>query len=417
MAGAGRDLAAMIVRLKERGEQDLDPEVWQELYAQADFWRLVQSKILSVSNVNRATVRLRGNCYVGRAVISGVTLEITEKVAGAVESLFSFSTNQSFRTEKVEGQTTDLGPLASLIVRQYLYELNRYVSSGRESVYAKHRFQGSLVGGRLDVHRTIHLRARGLRQVLAFERNVLVRNTLKNRTLLASLREIERLANVIDLAPDQLARARALSMIFEDCRDAEVLFASRGLFRSYAERLAEESHSDRDLLTLAAVLLAHQSFEPSHEILGIVPRTWFLNLETLFETAVRRALGKVSGLIVTKGALHNRHIFTTETDFYRANPDLVISENDHVIAVGDVKYKEWDRRASEDDLYQLLVHTAALGAPLAFLVFPHDKFEALNLGTASTGAATWVFGVSLLDLENDLLQLLSTMKCLKLEAV
>jgi 5-methylcytosine-specific restriction endonuclease McrBC regulatory subunit McrC len=80
-----------------------------------------------------------------------------------------------------------------------------------------------------------------------------------------------------------------------------------------------------------------------------------------------------------------------------ADPDIVIyaTEATHV---GDVKYKDWERAAgARADLYQLLVHAAAFDGESSFLVYPHDKFEAVELGDAVTGSTCSLFAVDVRD--------------------
>jgi 5-methylcytosine-specific restriction endonuclease McrBC regulatory subunit McrC len=392
----------MILRVPERGHLEIDAESFSRLANVPAFWKLIDSKLLGVSHIASGRVQLDGNSFVGRAVLADTTLEIAEKIPGALAALLTSATNEAFRLTKMESAASELGDLAALLIATFLNELRAYVTRGRESTYTRRSFTGSLVGGRINLTRTISLRSRGLRHVVSFDKHILSRNTQKNRVFLGALHEIQDLASIINLDDKLIARARELAMIFEDCRDVEVLFARRTLAER-ADALLEQTTTDRDLVALAAVILANASFEYQRPIVGSVPRSWFLNLEVLFEKAVREAIKRaVPSGIVQRGADNPRPIFAGEARFYKANPDVVLTYHELVGAVGDVKYKSWSGFANADDIYQLLVHTAAFGATKAFLVYPHDTFEALSLGPSSTGSSVWLFAVDVKNLDRDI---------------
>lgn len=402
-----------LVRVPERGHVDIDAPTWRTLSGDPTFWKLVQQGMLGVSLPRRGQVRLDGSCYVGRAMIGDVTLEMIEKIPGALPALLGFATHRAFRVEELAAPASELGSLAALLVHQFLEGVRGYASRGRDFQYSTERCIGSLAGGRIDMTRTLRLRARGLRHLVAFDRPTLMRSTSKNRVLLAAIHEVERMSRLIDLSPGDIVGARALALLFADCRDSEVLFGRRDRLVHYAEQLAEDprQHQDRDLLALSGVILARESFEPSGPSGGSVPRAWFLNLEALFETAVRRVLrGLVArGITVAKGSRIAPPIFEREVHEFRAHPDLVVGSGVKVTAVGDVKYKEWSGAADEADLYQLLIHAATFKAEDCFLVFPHNSFQARELGAASTGCRTWLFAVDIQALYASLQDALVTM--------
>jgi 5-methylcytosine-specific restriction endonuclease McrBC regulatory subunit McrC len=272
--------------------------------------------------------------------------------------------------------------------------------------------RGSLVGGRINITKTIGLRARGLQHVLAFSRPVLTHITPKNRIVAAAISEVERVSEIITLDVADLAMARGLSLLFQDCKDAEVLFGDRDAFVRAAQRLvASGEEGDRDLIALASVILAHQSFDYGSPVKSISPRAWFLNLENLFEVAVRQVLAAVyaPGIVTSRiEAEVERRIFDKAGDEYKANPDLVLSRSEGVKAIGDVKYKAWSGSAGQPDIYQLLVHAATYRAPIAFLVYPHDAFEVRELGVHND-TRTWLFAVDVRKLEDHLLLALRAM--------
>ena len=405
------------LEVPERGHLDIDPQVWKHISAEPYFWHLVKNKVLSVSQSSQNRLRLEGNCYVGKALFSDISVELTEKVEGALTVLLGSAKKEAFRILRVSSAGSEAGPLIGILVAQFLEGLRQYVSRGREFRYAKRHEIGSLVSGRIDMTQSLQLRARGLMHLVAFDRNVLLRNTLKNRVLLAALREVETLSNVLALEQVLVRNARALALLFDDCRDVEVLFGERRQFMEYAEVLLEEpgGQIDGDLLMLAAVILSHTSFEPSSVTSKSIPRAWFLNLETLFEERVRDTLREIlrSEVKVVRGSsARPKHFVYRDKSLFEAEPDLVFQKDSITLAIGDVKYKNWSAAAVQDDIYQLLAHTDAFEAKKAFLVYPHDYFQLVDLGNSASGTHTWLFAIDVKRLPTELNLCLSEMKIL-----
>lgn len=383
----------------------MDAATWRRLAGSADFWGLVERKILTVSSPQRGTVRLSGGCYVGRADIDGVSLELREKVPGALTSLLRHLGHGALRTERIASPLSDLNDLARFLVREFLTAVRAYIGRGRERRYVSEAHVGSLISGRLDVTRTLRLRARGLPHLVAFDRDELVFDTPLNRVVYAALVEAERLDQALNLSMRDLAMARALSVAFADCRDAEILKVRREFIVQYAEDVAEHTEDERrrDLAVLAGIVLSHESFSATDPSARLAPRAWFLNLEKLFESAVRSVMARKLAALPEPGELWKRElltkrVFPSVAGEFEANPDLVFSIGGDV-TVGDAKYKEWKGTAGASDLYQLLTHAATYGAEQCFLVYPHDAFQARSLGRSTTGCDTWLFTLDIRDVE------------------
>lgn len=401
------------IRVPERGFADVPSEVWARLALHPAFWRLCEQGIVSVSRPSRGQMRLHGGCFVGKALVGDVAIEVHEKIDGALRALLGYATHSAFRVEREAAPASELGDLAPILVKQFLDAVSGYASRGREFQYTSERHSGSLVGGRLDITQSLKLRARGLRHLLVFHKNTLSYATSLNRVVLAALREVEKLARVVPIPQGDVARARGFSLLFSDCRDAEVLFGPRDNLVRLAQEVADSRSAtpvQADLASLAGVLLAHESFELSAST-GAAPRAWFLNLETLFEAAVlavTRDLGK-GAISVSHGRKDPLPIFSGSTSDFRANPDLVIRSDGKTLVVGDVKYKTWDGTAGQSDVYQLLVHAATFAAPAAFLVFPDERFAQRSMGMSATGQSTELFAVNVRNLDADLRRLLVAM--------
>lgn len=398
------------LEVRERGHLDLDGEEWRSVSAATAFWRLVDKKVLAVTQPGPgAARRLEAGPYVGRADCGDYVIEVVEKVDGSVAAMVGFATGRAVKDYNVSSPVTPLGELVRYILRAFLDETKSYLSSGRDFTYRSKREKASLIGGRINVQQTVVLRARGLRHLVAFDRNELTRATPTNRVVAAALVEVERIARLVEVPESDLAAARAMSMYFEDCRDAETVFGSRASLAALAERLRREGSRHGDLLTFAAILLAHESFENEPVLARRTPRAWFLNLETIFEAAVRRTMAavgrsRIPPLNVADGRRVPERVFSK--DDQEAKPDLVLSTVGAGVTIGDVKYKTWDRNAGASDIYQLLVHATAFGSDNAFLVFPDDAFDEVDLGLATTGATTRLFAVDVRDLPGDLARVL-----------
>ena len=390
------------VSVKERGHTDVEPVTWTVLSNDAAFRRLLDTGILSAKLLANGVTRIQGSCYVGRAKCADVNVEIQEKVPGALASLLSYATGSAFRVERTNSSASDLGQLTLLLIQQFLAAVTEYASRSRKFVYEHEARIGCLGGGQIDVFKSIQLRARGLGHLLAFNKNVITFNTPLNRIILAALIEVERIGQLIDVEARVMERARGLSMLFSDCRDSRLLYGARSALAREAMTLVDSllPPEEKDVAALASVVLSHEGFEWDTRTSSHVPRSWFLNLEKLFERAVMCQLQELveTNASVYPGVERPQPVFMRRTSRYRAHPDVVVAYEDGRVIVGDVKYKKWSRVAAASDLYQLLIHTAAYSGTQSFLVFPNDEYEAIWLGEAVTGADTRIFALDVRNL-------------------
>lgn len=391
------------ISVPERGEVELSPDRWAALRNEGAFWDLVEARIVEVKQRRSGRALLSGSSNVGRALCGEITLECREKVPGALLALLR-AVSVELRTLPLPGPMTELGDTVELILRAFVAEVRRYVGAGREWRYEQRRKVSSLGGGRLSVPATISLRSRGLRHLMAFDTPTVTRSIEINRVIFAALREAEVLAKLVRIDPSTVASARAMSLFFEDCNDAESVFSTRAALVQRINDVQGGSVSwrHRVMLSLAAVLLSHGSLEPVGSVSGAVPLSWFVSLEALFERAVRLELASVFGddARVSEGGAHRRMVFPV-VGASQANPDLVV-QTASVTVVGDVKYKAWTRSASSADLYQLLVHATAFDSAVAFLIYPSDRFEEVELSEATTGARVWLFAIDVRSIASDL---------------
>lgn len=249
----------------------------------------------------------------------------------------------------------------------------------------------------MNVAGTARLRARGLPHLIVFDRTVISYETEKNTILRRALREIEHIAAAMPIESSDVVHSRALGMYFDD---SDASWERPRLAMAYeAERMASSDQRHGDLLSLAAILLRHESFELSAWLGDATPRSWFINLERLFEDALLHELNRLryAGIEGRRGASLNQSIFLAPV-FSRANPDLVLTQDGAVVGVGDAKYKAWTGDPARSDLYQLLVHGASFSSPVCFLVYAHDAFASIFIGQSVTGAATHAFALDVNDI-------------------
>lgn len=397
----------MEICVPERGHTDIDSTAWALLEASPEFRRIHARGVVEVAYRPDGMVRLRGTCFVGNAMCGSIALICQEKVRGALGAMLKFASQRSFQPLAAQGASTNLTGLIDLLVLQFLDTVTKYASSGRQFAYQRRRDMGSLIGGRLDVTRSLRLRARGLGHLFIFDRQTASFSTPVNRSVLAALVEIERLGHLIKLSETVRARARALSMLFDDNRRDLTFVLARGELAetAYSLSLSQPDDLTRDMMALASVVLAHESFDPQSTLPSGLPRTWFLNLERLFEAAVRNVLRQaLEGSVVFRGEDHPQAIFNKVTDRYFANPDVVVLLANGALTIFDVKYKVYDGHASASDLYQLLAHASAFGANFAALLFPTEEFTVRELGSSRSGVAVSIFGVRVENLADDLSQ-------------
>ena len=227
-----------------------------------------------------------------------------------------------------------------------------------------------------------------------------------NRGLLAALRQVERIARESTLYKGDRARARALALVFEDCLDGTFLFTTRSQFLADldAEQRDPFKARARDVAALASVVLDRVSFDEKSPDEELLPRAWFLDLGRLFEDVVTRELRRLvmPTRHVEEGSRALKPMFGAVNDRYRADPDLILKSGDRVDLIGDVKHKVWTGVADQDDLYQLLAHTATYQAQDCFLIYPHVRYEEVDLGRNPLGGTTFLFAVDVKDVRGTL---------------
>jgi hypothetical protein len=402
-----------LVVVEERHGKELSRDEREALLRDARFWQLVDRGYFGISRTGPDRYVLQGRKYVGRAMLETVELRCTEKVGGTVAGLIGAATGSDVRLPEGESPGGELDTTLRHLARSFVEAAASYIASRRKPRFRYRPGSGPVLAGSMNLAGTLRLHARGRRGSFAFERCEVVRDEPLDRLVLAALDELSRSARALRLEPKVLYDARWLAGALAEVRDQDFLRTPRSGFIDTASALEADPgtpEDDVDLARLAAIVLLHRGFDLEGDGPN-APRAWFIDLETLFERAVRRTLGELLAPIeVDKGESLHRRLFHPGPDKGLANPDLVVHQGRLVHAVGDVKYKSLDeaedngsKRQSRADLYQLLVHAAALGGDKAFLVYPaEDRYTARPHGDAATGADTWTFAVRPQCLTDDL---------------
>jgi hypothetical protein len=389
----------MIVSVPERGSVEIGAQEWAQLSGDINFWRLIESKIIQAEASNSGRWRLKGTCYVGRALIGQLVLEIAEKFAGAFDTLVGLG---ALKAPKIAHTPSPIAPSTgstAVLISLFIRAVRSYLSGFKKVSYVDVSDAGTIVGGRLDVTRTIRLRAKGMAHQVAFDRSVLTADLPFNRCIFAALREVERLARITQIPLSDVASARALRAALSECLPS-VLLAQPGELARVAAHEASLRHARpevSDVISLAGAVLDAAGFGGVQNWHRRVERSWFINLESFFEEAIRNVLRECLGpTFIVRSAQERPAIFDSNLGRYRANPDVVIASETHgTVAIADAKYKDFTDWPIPSDVHELLAHAAAYGAPKAFFFYPDDKeFTVRTLGTSVTNCKVWAFGVT-----------------------
>ena len=395
----------MSIFVPERGNTEISAAQFERLQASSEFWVLIDRGVLGAVLRPTGAAQLTAGPYVGRAVCGDQIVEIVEKIPGALSSLLGYASGAAFRLESPPGARTEIGPLIRLLVSAFLTEARRYLSQGREFRYSRRRDCGPMVAGAIQVPATAQMRARGLRHQIVFDRTVVTHETEKNIVVSRALREVEHIASAVGIDASDVTQARALGMYFDEYQSSRA--RARLELGRVAEKLASAGRLDTTLLALAALLLRHESFEHADWLGDTTPRTWFVNLERLFEDALLQQINRVNfaGLTARRGSSFGRSIYAPP-EHERADPDIVLMQNSDIVGVGDAKYKNWSGSPARSDVYQLLVHGSAFGSPVCFLAYASDTYQSVFLGQSVTGAAVHVYALDVTNLEHSVAAML-----------
>jgi hypothetical protein len=338
-----------MIDVRERGETLLTPKEWEAISNDPSFASLVDKSILSAEPARRQSGwRLKAGAYVGRATLGGIDVNIVEKVPGATNALLSALAPRSFQLTQATMRESLAGRPDAMIASMLIASTRTYLSHGGEAEYRNEHLTGAYVTGRLDVRRTAGLRARGVRHRVAFSRNVLDDDTPLNRSIFGALGVLATPGASSEFGVHVTAAARALRSSFGLSAKTSLMM-SRSELREEAAHVAEAKTFRRESSAQEAGVLASAVLEGAAFVgesgTRLIPRSWFVNLEELFERLIRKLVSdllgeeaKVASAAEWPGRARPPPLFPDHSKRYASNPDLVILRKG-CLAIGDAKYK------------------------------------------------------------------------------
>ena len=403
----------MTIVVRERGATPLEHGEWLLVSSDPGFRDLVSRSVLGARPGRAGGWELTARGYVGRVVLGGLEVAVTEKVPGGFRAMAEVVAPRAFKLARASSPIVLGAQPQTILAEMLVTAIRSYLSGYAIQEYREERATGAYLTGSLDVPGTIALRTRGIRHKVAFRRHRMTDDLPLNRIAWRALGEIASGEGATAVGDELAASARALRATFGDSADQAAILTRQEVL---AEALAEADSTDRHpaLFEAAALSLAIlQGAAPSdgQDAEASVPRSWFVNLENLFERAVRASIEEaLDGVAEVSGPNKRSPLFFGPPPRLPANPDVIIRTTDRV-AVIDAKYKDREGDPSASDIYQLLAHAAALGADKAALFYPSDGYEApVHMGQSSTGCEVWVFGLYLAQLQTSMRSALESMK-------
>jgi hypothetical protein len=399
-------VASEILALTERSTRLITKAQFRELEDSDDFLALVDRGILGLVRSREYPFGLSASFYAGEAVVGSVRVVVQAKTPGGLEALLRWSLPDDLREVAAPSLIGDGGPVLEAFIRGFLLYLGSYLRHGRLKRYTAARRTDARPRGRIDLGRTLRLRARGVVGILVYDTPLLSADLLPNRLLAIALQAADACLSVrgSESGSDLLAAARGYAPLFEDI-EWRSLWGSDWIDRRAAfDEALTRLPIGGDLaaaLAFARPLVLHFGAWPRRETQDQIPAAYFLRLDTLFEHAVREVLSRHC-VQVAKGAQFHRQLFAEVTDRYLVEPDIVIGQPGNIQVVADCKYKVLSGGPNHDDVYQLVAHAGAFEATNAILIYPGDSASIITIGTTTAGTSVKLATVRLAELETDL---------------
>lgn len=384
----------MDITVPERGSRGVTKALMATLIEEKGFLDLTKRNIFRIAQSRSDGWSLEAGNYVGSAIVGGAHLKVVEKVPGALQSLLEIITPDAVKLANADTPIAFDETPQLVLVRIFLQATRRYLSKGKAIQYLRARENGAYISGRLDIPATAQLRARGIRHKVAYQRSLVTDDVPLNRAVFQALGVLLQPGNAFpDVTPFR-ATIRTLRTQFADASVDQYGAPAELLY--HVSALADDitcPPAHRELASLAAVILENGA-RTAEQHDALAPRSWFINLENIYERALRTTLAKESAHDVTiSGPIKRPAIFSSLPGRYRANPDIVIVSAMETTIV-DAKYKSHNGWPSNSDIHELLSHAAAYGAKKAALVYPAEAdFSVKALMTSATGCDVWLFQI------------------------
>ncbi|MDQ2912655.1 MAG: McrC family protein [Chloroflexota bacterium] len=392
---------AVTISVEERSTVNIGRAQFQGLQGSDSFLDLLEAGIFSLVRSKAHRYGLRSGPFVGESLIDGqIRLRIVEKSEGAIGALLHWALPEDVRVVSTPAAGGESGRRLELFVQHFLANVSAYVGIGRVREYVPEFATSSTPRGRLNLAATMRLRAHGVRDRLSFSHWSLSADILPNRLLALGLCAVETFERVTTRL---LERSRALSMLFEDAAALTTRRIDTREMRQLFDALSVDAGTGSQLraaLAYARILALHVGAWP-HRQQEPLPESYFLNLETLFEDAVRQVWSEASaGYRVVSGASLRQELLVDSREGYKAEPDIVALSRGGRTLIADCKYKDVDRPGN-DDIYQLVAHAGAFLCRDPVLIYPGQAFGCRMIGRTSDGISVWNATVRLSSLGED----------------
>lgn len=402
------------IEVRERSTVPLSEGDYRALEQSDVVLELVGLGVLSLVRSRATPFGVRAGSLVGESVItSGRRLVVREKVPGSLHALLRWAVPHDFRTAPAPAFVDADSPVLEVFAARFLDLLARHLQRGRIKEYGRFREQSSRPRGRIDLRRTIHLRSRGIATRVDHRRTVLHADILLNQLLALGLHAVESYVTVAGASAALTTRARSFAALFDDVDVLGMQRQPRGSKSRAFESALSDSRATGDIsdaLSYARALVLNLGAWPLTEE-HLVPESYFLNLETLFEDAVRQvATEALIHVSVSRGSQLERPLFVDRDAVYVADPDIVMSWPDARPVVADCKYKDLQGLPDHGDVYQLVAHAQAFGSTTAALVYPGTDYAIQSLGTTVGGVAVSWATVRVSHLDQDVALLMSDLE-------
>jgi len=398
------------IEVRERSTVPLSKSDYRALEESDVVLELVGLGVLSLVRSRATPFGVRSGSLVGESVIgSGQRLVVREKVAGSLQALLRWAVPRDFRAAPSPTFVDADSPVLEVFAARFLDLLSRHLQRGRIKEYGRLREQSSRPRGRIDVRRTMQLRSRGIATRVDHHRTVLHADILLNRLLALGLHAVESYVTVAGASAALMTRARSYAALFDDVDVLSLQRESRGAKSGAFESALADPRTVGDIsdaLSYARALVLNLGAWPLTED-HLVPESYFLNLETLFEDAVRQVAREVAlGVEVTRGAQLQRPLFVDRDAVYVADPDIVMSSWTGTAIVADCKYKDLKGLPDHGDVYQLVAHAQAFGSTTGVLIYPGISYAFEPLGTTIGGVTVAWATVRISQLDDDMVLLM-----------
>lgn len=405
-------MSASQIVIRERSTVPISEPEYRRLESSDAVLELVSLGVLSLVRSRTTPFGVKAGSLVGEAVIdAGRRLVVTEKVPGSLHALLRWAVPRDFRSLEAPAYVDADSPVLEVFAARFLDILAGYLQRGRIKEYERLRERSSRPRGRLDLHQTMRLRARGNFTQVGHITSDLQGNILINQLMTLGLHAVEAYATVAGAGPALRSRARSYAALFSDVETLALQRQSRRAKASAFETALGDKRAIGDVsdaLSYARALVLNLGAWPLAEE-QLIPESYFLNLETLFEDAVRQVASECrEDVRVSRGSVLKHPLFTNREDDYIADPDLVLVTSHGRPVVADCKYKDLQGKPDHADVYQLVAHAQAFGATTAVLVYPGGSYAYTPLGTTVGGISVAWARVRSSALEPDVARLVDT---------